>query len=255
MRLSILPSPCLWLTLVLALLGPACSGNVQSVRPEPPPWEDDERLAVGFVLVEGVYNSEVFAPWDIFHHTVFHTTTKLDPPQAGMRVFSVAPSLEPLRTFEDVWLLPDYTFENAPPIDVLVVPSAEHSMDSDLENEALMDFVRERGSAADWIVSLCDGAFVLAGAGLLDGRHATTFPSDIEALRRMFPEVRVHDEHLVVRDGHALTSAGGARSYDPALWLVEHLYGREVALGCAGGMVIDWDPESIGLGDYSAEGD
>ena len=231
---------------LLLALAAACTapGALREARSEIEPPPADGRLQVGFLIVDGVYNSELMAPWDIFHHTVFHTSP-------GMRVFTVAPSLDPVRSFEDLRILPDYTYDTAPPIDVLVVPSAEHSMDSDLEDEAMMRFVRKRGAEADYLVSLCDGAFVLAAAGLLEGRWATTFPSDIPRFREMFPDVRVREDLSFVHDGRAITSAGGALSYDAGLYLVEELYGEAVARGVAGGLVIDWSTDRVA--HYRAE--
>ena len=89
-------------------------------------------------------------------------------------------------------------------------------------------------------MSLCDGAFILAKAGLLDDVQCTTFPSDIGRFRETFPQLDVKEGISFVHDGKAITSAGGAKSYDPALYLVEYLYGKRAAEGVAGGLVIDW---------------
>jgi transcriptional regulator GlxA family with amidase domain len=193
----------------------------------------DRPLRVGFLIVDGVYNSELMAPYDIFHHTVFHV-------QPGMEVFTVSPDGEAVTTFEGLSVGAHYSFASAPPIDVLVVPSAEHSMDADLQNAALMAWVRRVGGEARFVVSLCDGAFVLAAAGLLHGLASTTFPGDVEAYRAMFPRLDVRLGVSFVHDGKALTSQGGARSYDVAMYLVDHIYGPEVAAGVGRGMVLDW---------------
>ncbi len=140
-------------------------------------------LRVGFLVVDGVYNSELMAPWDIFHHTVFHT-------EPGMEVFAVSPDGGPVRSFERLEIGAHCGFDDHPEIDVLVVPSAEHSMDSDLENEALLAWVRKVGSRAEFLVSLCDGAFVLAAAGLLDGLGSTPFPATSTATSRGSPTSR-----------------------------------------------------------------
>ncbi len=195
-------------------------------------------LNVAFLIVDGVYNTELTAPYDMFHHTVFHA-------QPGMRVFTVAPSLDPVTTFEGLRILPDHTYDTSPEIDVLVVPSAEHSMDTDLEDERMIEWVRAVGAQADWVLSLCDGAFVLAQAGLLDGRLSTTFPSDRERLREMFPHLRVLDDVSFVHDGNVITSVGGAPSFEPALYLCQLLYGERAARGIAGGLVIDWNLEEV----------
>ena len=223
------------LLLALSLLA-ACKS---AETPEKPPAPERSRdLHVGFLIVDGVYNTELMAPFDVFHHTVFHTSP-------GMRVFTVAPASTPVTTFEGLRILPDYTFDNAPPIDVLVVPSAEHSMDRDLEDAVMIGWVRRTGLRARTVLSLCDGAFVLAKAGLLDGRDATTFPADVERFRRTFPAVDVKEGVSFVHDGPALTSAGGAKSYDAALYLCQKLYGRKTARGIAGGLCIDWDLDAV----------
>jgi len=204
----------------------------------------DKVLNVGFLIVNGVYNSELVAPMDILHHTVFHT-------DKGMKVFTIAPSLDPITSFEGLRMLPDYSYQqdSLPHIDVLIVPSAEHSMDTDLEDKALINFVRTAGGDAEYVMSLCDGAFVLAKAGLLEGLESTTFPSDIPRYREAYPDLTVHEGVSFVHDGKAITSAGGAKSYDPALYLSEILYGKKAAEGIARGLVIDWKLQEI---DYLA---
>ena len=204
------------------------------------PIKPNKELNVAFLMVNGVYNSELIAPFDIFQHTIFHT----DP---GMKVFTVAPTKEAITTFEGLKILPDfgYTTDSLPPIDVLVVPSAENSMRTDLQDEALINFVKTTGEGAMYVMSLCDGAFVLAKAGLADGKESTTFPSDIPKYREMFPELTVHENVSFVHDGKLLTSAGGAKSYDVAIYLTHVLYGEKAAKGIGRGLVIDWN-----LSDY-----
>jgi transcriptional regulator GlxA family with amidase domain len=221
---------------LLALLAavPACrSAPEEAEAPRP------RALGVGFLIVDGVYNTELTAPFDVFQHTTFHA-------QPGMRVFTVAPTLDPVRTFEGLRLVPDYTYTSAPPIDVLVVPSAEHSMDTDLEDELMIRWVRVTGMRAQHVLALCDGAFVLAQAGLLDGREATTFPADVARFRELFgARVAVRDEVSFVHDGPMITSVGGARSFDAALYLCQRLYGDSVARRIGHGLVIDWDLETV----------
>lgn len=200
--------------------------------------EPEETLNVGILAINGVYNSELMAPYDIFQHTIFHT-------HKGMKVFIVSPSQETIKTFEGIKIIPDYDFDNVPEIDVLVVPSAEHNMDTDLEDERLISFVKEKGAKARYVMSLCDGAFILAQAGLLDGLRCTTFPSDIDRFKETFPHLDVRKNISFVHDGKAITSAGGAKSYDPALYLVEFLYGKKAAVGVGNGLVIDWKLEEI----------
>jgi transcriptional regulator GlxA family with amidase domain len=74
---------------------------------------------------------------------------------------------------------------------------------------------------------------------------STTFPSDIEKYREMFPHLEVKDSVLFVHDGKFITSAGGAKSFEAALYLCEYLYGKEIAESIAGGLVIDWNLDTV----------
>ncbi|QCX00843.1 glutamine amidotransferase [Aggregatimonas sangjinii] len=200
-----------------------------------------DRYNVAFLIMEGTYNTEFTAPFDIFHHTQYRKGIK------AMNTFTVANTLDPIRTFEGVRILPDfdYTKDSLPQIDILVVPSAEHHLDTDLKDTVMIDFVKRIDQDAEFVTSHCDGAFVLAKAGLLDKVASTTFPSDIETYRKTFPHLNVKDSVLFVHDGKYITSAGGAKSFEAALYLCEYLYGEEIARSLAGGLVIDWNLEEV----------
>jgi transcriptional regulator GlxA family with amidase domain len=164
-----------------------------------------------------------------------------------MNVFLVAKTRAPITTFEGIRILPDFNYleDDLPEIDILVVPSAEHHMDSDLNDEPMLDFVRKVDQKSLFVTSHCDGAFVLAKAGLLDHIASTTFPADIGSYKRMFPQLDVRSDVIFVHDGKYITSAGGARSFDAALYLCEVIYGPDIARSLAGGLVIDWNLEEV----------
>ena len=226
--------------LVILGWGLGCTGK-EAGRGRPYPELEPGRYNVAFLIMDGTYNTEFTAPYDIFQHTRFRKNIR------AMNTFTVANTLEAITTFEGLRILPDfdYTKDSLPRIDILVVPSAEHHLDTDLADSAMINFVRKVDKSALYMTSHCDGAFVLAAAGLLDQVVSTTFPSDIQAYRRMFPALQVEDGVLFVHDGKYITSAGGAKSFEAALYLCEHLYGKEVAESLAGGLVIDWDLASI----------
>jgi transcriptional regulator GlxA family with amidase domain len=202
----------------------------------------DRPLRAAFLIVEGVYNTELAAPYDVLQHTAFHT-------KPGIETFTVSPDGQPLTTFEGIRIVPRYSFANAPPIDLLIIPSSRGSMDRDLENQALIDWVGQ----ARHVVALCDGAFVLAKAGLLDGVPATTFPEDYDRLVQMFPKVDLRVNVSFVDSGKILTSQGGTRSYDVAMYLVDKLYGQKVAQGIGKGLLIPWPPEPDTMAPRSVE--
>lgn len=214
--------------------GPAPEENRSGDR-GPRPYQ------VAFLIMDGVYNTELIAPYDIFQHTQYRENIR------PMQVFTVANKKKPVTTFEGLRILPDYDYtrDKLPGIDILVIPSAEHHLDTDLEDERMLGFVQATADSAGYVMSLCDGAFVLARAGLLDQSASTTFPGDIGKYREMFPKLEVFEEVLFVHDGKFITSAGGARSFDAALYLTEHLYGKDVAEKIAEGLVIDWDVDLV----------
>ncbi|NER18577.1 DJ-1/PfpI family protein [Spongiivirga citrea] len=199
------------------------------------------RYNVAFLIMDGVYNTELTAPFDIFQHTQYRKNIK------QMNVFTVANTDAAITTFEGMRLLSDFNYlkDSLPQIDILVVPSAEHHLDTDLEDEAMINFVKETDKNAIYITSHCDGAFVLAKAGLLNNVVSTTFPSDIDKMRTTFPTLDIRKDVLFVHDGKYITSAGGAKSFEAALYLCEYLYGAEIARSLAGGLVIDWKLEEV----------
>lgn len=224
----------------------SCTNNKKTVDIETTnnrvlPDLKSDRYNVAFLIMGGTYNTEYTAPYDIFQHTQYRKGIK------AMNTFTVANTLEPVTTFEGIRILPDfdYTKDSLPQIDILVIPSAEHHLDSDLEDAAMINFVKKVDAKAKFMTSHCDGAFVLAKAGLLDQVVSTTFPSDIETYKEMFPQLNVKDSVLFVHDGKYITSAGGAKSFEAALYLCEYLYGKEIADSLAKGLVIDWNLEDV----------
>ncbi len=205
------------------------------------PKLEPNRYNVAFLIMDGVFNTELTAPFDIFQHTIFRDSIK------PMNVFTVANTDAPIVTFEGMRIVPDFNYlkDDLPKIDILVVPSAEHHLDTDLEDEAMIKFVKRVDAEAQFITSHCDGAFVLAKAGLLNNSVSTTFPSDIDTMRKRFPNLDIRKDVLFVHDGKYITSAGGSKSFEAALYLCEFLYGKAIAERLAGGLVIDWKLEDV----------
>jgi transcriptional regulator GlxA family with amidase domain len=219
----------------------ATASGTLAAGPQPPPDSAAEprvRQAL-FVVAQGVYNSELMAPYDVLQHTVFRD------PAGYVQTAIVSADGGSVTTFEGITVEAHHSFADAPRADILVIPSTEGSMSDDLQDEAYMAWVRKAVAEAEWVITVCDGAFPLAATGALDGRVATTFPGDRQRLAEMYREVDVrHDVRLVV-DGKFITSVGGGMSYEPAFWLVEKLYGREHALATARGLVWPWDLETV----------
>lgn len=196
-------------------------------------------INTAFLVIDGVYNSELIAPLDILQHSVYR---KQKP---HFNTFLVSPDGKPVKTAEKLTIEVDYSFKTCPKIDVLVIPSTVTSMDKDLKPGPYIAWVKEQVSLAKVVITLCDGAFPLGQTGVLNGLNATTYPGDQEAFAKMFPEIKVHRDVWFVADDKYITSVGGAKSYEPALYLAHHWFGEAYAKSLARGLVIDWDLSKI----------
>ena len=127
--------------------------------------------------------------------------------------------------------------ECAGPIDTLLIPGGDGSR-ALAGDEEMLAWLRAAAGRSRRVASVCTGAFLLAAAGLLDGRRATTHWAFCDALARARPEVQVERDPIFVRDGSLATSAGVTAGLDLALALVEEDLGRETALQTARWLVM-----------------
>lgn len=240
-----------WMTIWVAMLtiglwpSATVAQEPEAAGAEPPAAEAAKAETAGkvrtalFVVAHKVYNSELMAPYDVLQHTVFRDSENY------IETAIVSADGKPFETFEGITVMPHYSFADAPDADILVIPSTEGSMDRDLKDDAYMAWVRRAVEKAEWVITVCDGAFPLAATGALDGRVATTFPGDRQRFQDMFPKIDVRFDVRMVVDGKFITSVGGAMSYEPAFYLVERLYGKAHADASARGLVWPWDLETL----------
>ncbi|MFE2489921.1 GlxA family transcriptional regulator [Streptomyces mirabilis] len=123
------------------------------------------------------------------------------------------------------------------PCDVLVIPGGPE-WETLIKDDTLLDTVRQLNEKSRCTASVCTGAFLLAAAGLLNGRRAATHWRHSRQLASRFPSVRVQPDAIFVRDGQMMTSAGVSAGIDLSLALVEDHYGAEVARSVAKDMVV-----------------
>jgi len=138
-------------------------------------------------------------------------------------------------------VLPGFVFGEHPFIDVLIVPGGVVS--AELRKPAVIDWIRSSAETAQLTASVCTGSFLLAQAGLLDGKNATTHWEDVEEMRERFPTVKVHDDRRWVDEGGVVTAAGISAGMDMSLHLVARLAGRDLALKTARQMDYCWREE------------
>jgi transcriptional regulator GlxA family with amidase domain len=150
----------------------------------------------------------------------------------------VASSAAPVRTSSGLRLVPDRAIAACRgPIDTLVVAGGLGAAAA-RRDEPLIGWLRDAAGRSRRVASVCTGAFLLASAGLLDGRRATTHWDACAALRRHHPDVTVEPDPIFVRDGDVYTSAGVTAGIDLALALVEEDAGHDAALEVARQLVV-----------------
>lgn len=187
-----------------------------------------KQRSVLVVLFDGVQSLDVSGPME-----VFAGASRFPGVSYELRTASLDGT--PVRSSSGLVLAPDSSLAGSVPPDMLLVPGGPGTRDPD---PALIDWLRERAPHAPQLVSVCTGALLLAGAGLLDGRRVTTHWSVCEYLARTWPAVDVDPDPIFVRDGNLATSAGVTAGIDLALALVEEDHGREVALTVARYLVV-----------------
>jgi transcriptional regulator GlxA family with amidase domain len=144
---------------------------------------------------------------------------------------------EPLSTSGQLLVAPNGPLPARGAIDTLVVPGGLGTREA-RKDAKLIAWIRTAAGRSRRVASVCTGAFLLAEAGLLDGRRATTHWASGEALARSYPRVEVDTDPIFVRDGDVYTSAGVTAGMDLALALVEEDLGGEAALEVARWMVL-----------------
>jgi putative intracellular protease/amidase/YHS domain-containing protein len=157
---------------------------------------------------------------------------------AGYKVSTVAVTRDPIACAGLINLTPRYTLADCPRTDIVVVPGG--SVGAVARDERVTKWLARASAEAEVTLSVCTGAFVLARAGLLDGKEATTHWSGIKALRTQYPKVTVRENQRVVDNGKVATSAGISAGIDGALHLVDRLSGRARASETAHNMEYNW---------------
>jgi len=177
-------------------------------------------LTIGMLLFEDLEELDLVGPWEVF------TMASMD--MDDVKVVTIAEQAEPVRCAKGLRLVPDHSFETAPPLDMVLVPGGQGT-NTEVENPVLIDWLRKTGSSCRWITSVCTGALLLQECGFLDGKRATTHWGFIETLRKRAPEVEVLENVRYVDDGNVVTAAGVSAGIDMALWLVGQIWDIERA--------------------------
>ncbi len=188
-----------------------------------------DRWSVGILIFDNVEVLDFAGPFEVFSRT--RLTPGLDSRRseesAPFRVFTVAKTAAPVVTTGGLRVIPAYSFADAPRIDLLLVPGGLGTR-ALLNDPETLDWIRRVAAGTRKLTSVCTGSLLLAKAGLLTGRRATTHWGALDLLESLNAGVKV-ERHLRVVDDGVITSAGVASGIDMAFYIVETLFDREVA--------------------------
>jgi transcriptional regulator GlxA family with amidase domain len=179
-------------------------------------------MRIGVYLFEGAEELDWAGPWEVL------AVWAAEWPGDGVEVVTVAHDDGPLRCANGLRVLADHTFATAPQLDVLVVPGGD-GIWGVIETPAALDWIRVHAARGALVTSVCTGALVLAAAGLLAGRPATTWWGRLDRLQEIEPTVDLRPDDRFVDDGDVVTAAGVSAGIDMALHLVARLHSPERA--------------------------
>jgi putative intracellular protease/amidase/YHS domain-containing protein len=209
--------------------GPEAGQPAVKTNPLKPPAEGS--IPVAFVISNGAQVIDFAGPWEVFQDVMI--PSRREPP---FRLYTVSESTAPIRASGGMKIVPDYSFENAPAPKVIVIPAQSEP------SKATLEWIRKSSKTTDVTMSVCTGAFVLAKAGLLSGKSATTYHGAFRTFAAQFPDIHLKRGARFVEDGNLATAGGLSSGIDLALRVVERYFGREIAQRTA------YDLEYQGLG-------
>jgi transcriptional regulator GlxA family with amidase domain len=190
-------------------------------------------LAVGVLLYDDVQPLDVAGPID-----VLSAASQQLGDGRGYAIHTIGIGGAPVRAENGLRLQPDTSLDAAPALDTLIVPGGRGARLTLSRDARVAAWLRARSTETRRMVSICTGVFAFAGAGLLDGRRATTHWRYGDELQQRFPRVKLDIDSLYLRDGRFHSSGGLTAGMDLALSLVSADFGAEVALAVARELVM-----------------
>jgi transcriptional regulator GlxA family with amidase domain len=203
-------------------------------------------IRIGIPAIQQATAISVAAPKDILSYAEYHLGGER-PDSAAAPAFVVEfVGLDdtPVRCGDSVWLTPQQVVGSAASYtyDVILVPSFNDRIEDGLEaNRAFIPWLCECHRRGTVMATWCSGAFMLAAAGLLDGKAATTHWAMTERFATQFPQVNLQTDRMIIDEGDVITCGGATSFLNLGLYLIERFHSRDMAVQCAKMFLIDMD--------------
>ena len=191
---------------------------------------------IGFVIFPGITQLDFTGPYEVLSRLETPPAISIPSKFPQTKTHVIAKSLLPVLSDRGLGIMPSCTFQDCPPLNLICVPGGAGVADA-LGDAETIDFIRRQSIGADYVTSVCMGAFLLGAAGLLKGRRAATHWAYVDLLPLVGAR---HEKGRVVRDGNVFTSGGVTSGIDFAFRIIAELAGAEVAQAIQLG--IEYDP-------------
>ncbi|HHT7140393.1 TPA: DJ-1/PfpI family protein [Bacillus cereus] len=192
------------------------------------------KWSVGIFLFNEVEVLDFAGPFEVFSITKVHE-------EKPFTVYTVSQNEEMITARNGLKVQPDYSIEDLPPVDILIIPGGKGARENEVKNDIIINWVRQQMKEVKLMTSVCTGALLLAKAGLLEGLKATTHWASIQTFKKDFPNVEVMENVKFVDEGHIITSAGISAGINMSFHIVKNLLGVEIAEETAKNMEYDID--------------
>ncbi|PEW51262.1 AraC family transcriptional regulator [Bacillus thuringiensis] len=190
------------------------------------------KWSVGIFLFNEVEVLDFAGPFEVFSVTEVNE-------EKPFTVYTVSENGEMITARNGLKVQPDYSIENLPQVDILIIPGGLGAREYEIKNEIVIKWIRQQMKEVKLMTSVCTGALLLAKAGLLEGLKATTHWASIEKFKNEFQNVEVIENVKFVDEGHIITSAGISAGINMAFHIVKNLLGMHVAEDTAKRMEYD----------------
>jgi transcriptional regulator GlxA family with amidase domain len=196
--------------------------------------------SVGILIFEDVEVLDFCGPFEVF--SVARPLASDDDADRLYDVHILAEHPEVVSCRNGLQVMPDFTIGNHPTLDMVLIPGGRGTR-RELDNPAIIEWIRQQHVSTELTTSVCTGSFLLARAGLLEGKSATTHWASVDWMRSTFPGITMRDDQRWVQaDDRIIVSAGVSAGIDMALHVIELQHGRAIAERTARHMEYTWNP-------------
>ena len=202
-------------------------------------------MNIAIVLFDDAEELDFVGPWEVFtmvKTALMFLKSDAKPPH----VFTVSERGGTVKAAKGLRLIADHSFADAPKADLFLVPGGMGTR-REVENPAMLDWIRAASEGAAWATSVCTGSLLLTAAGPAKGRTVTTHWGFVETLRQRGEAAEVRADARWVRDGKVVTAAGVSAGIDMSLWLVGQIWSPDVARATQRAMEYDPAPPYQGF--------